>query len=39
MSTPSIYSPPHISNRHVQLAQFLSTRGRSAVQVTSSFPI
>jgi hypothetical protein len=29
-SSPSIYSPPHISNRYVQLAQFLRTRGRSA---------
>jgi hypothetical protein len=30
MSSPSIYSPPHNSNRYVQLAQFLRTRGRSA---------
>jgi hypothetical protein len=29
-SSPSIYSPPHISNRYVQLAQFLRTRGWSA---------
>jgi hypothetical protein len=30
MSSPSIYSPLHISNRYVQLAQLLRTRGWSA---------
>jgi hypothetical protein len=30
MSSPSIYIPLHISNRYVQLAQFLCTRGQSA---------
>jgi hypothetical protein len=29
-SSPSIYSPPHISNHYVQLKQFLRTRGQSA---------
>jgi hypothetical protein len=29
-SSPSIYSPPHISNRYEQLAQFQRTHGRSA---------
>jgi hypothetical protein len=28
-SSPSIYSSLHISNRYVQLAQLLHTRGRS----------
>jgi hypothetical protein len=30
MISPSIYSPLHISNRYVQLAQLLRTRGRFA---------
>jgi hypothetical protein len=38
-SPPSIYSPPQNSNCYVELAQFLRTRGRSAVQVTASFPV
>jgi hypothetical protein len=36
-SSPSIYSPPHNSNRYVQLAHILRTCGRSAVQVTATF--
>ena len=37
-SSPSIYSTPLKSNRYVQLAHFLRTRGRSAVHITTIFP-